>query len=142
MTLPYREPLTVREAPPRTIPEPPRKGEPGGEPCRICSGGVLPAVWSDDLWTLHPPSACSLPGTVWLASREHADSFTGDPVPGRLGPRSWSSGRLVEVRGRRAGAVRPLGPCGRLRRSGHQLLMVTLRRRQSAGGRCPCSCQS
>ncbi|MGI9156345.1 MAG: HIT family protein [Marmoricola sp.] len=76
MTLPYLEPLSVREAAPRTIPEPLRKGEPGGEPCRICTGAVLPAVWSDELWTLHPPSACSLPGTVWLASREHADSFS------------------------------------------------------------------
>lgn len=81
MTLPYQEPFTVREAAPRTIPEPPRKGEPGGEPCQICTSRVLPAVWSDQLWTLHPPSACSLPGTVWLASREHADSFS-DLSPG------------------------------------------------------------
>lgn len=75
MTLPYEPPLTARPPGPRTVPEPPRRGDPGGEPCRICTGGVREAVWSDELWTLHPPSQCSLPGTVWVASREHADSF-------------------------------------------------------------------
>jgi len=75
MTLPYEEPLTVRQPGPRVIPEPPRRGEPGGEPCGICGGHATSAVWSDDLWSLHPPVQSSLPGTVWLASREHADSF-------------------------------------------------------------------
>jgi diadenosine tetraphosphate (Ap4A) HIT family hydrolase len=41
---------------------------------------VTSAVWSDDLWTLHPPIGCSLPGTVWLASREHFDSFADMPA--------------------------------------------------------------
>lgn len=76
MQLPYAEPLTVRDPPATTVPEPPRRGEPGGEPCGICEGGLTSAVWHDDLWTLHPPAQCSLPGTVWLASREHADSFS------------------------------------------------------------------
>ena len=30
MTLPYREPLVPREPAERQIPEPPRRGEPGG----------------------------------------------------------------------------------------------------------------
>ena len=75
MTLPYLEPLTIREPGERVIPEPPRRGEPGGEPCAICSADVTDAVWSDDNWTLHPPVNTSLPGTVWLASRAHLDSF-------------------------------------------------------------------
>jgi diadenosine tetraphosphate (Ap4A) HIT family hydrolase len=75
MTLPYLEPLTNREPGARVIPEPPRRGEPGGEPCAICSADVTDAVWSDDNWTLHPPVNTSLPGTVWLASRAHLDSF-------------------------------------------------------------------
>jgi diadenosine tetraphosphate (Ap4A) HIT family hydrolase len=79
MTLPYLEPLTVREPGERVIPEPPRRGEPGGEPCAICTSDVTDAVWSDDLWTLHPPVNSSLPGTVWLASRVHADSFSDLP---------------------------------------------------------------
>jgi diadenosine tetraphosphate (Ap4A) HIT family hydrolase len=79
MTLPYSEPLVPREPSERVIPEPPRRGEPGGEPCAICTGAVTSAVWSDGLWTLHPPVSASLPGTVWLASRDHVDSFCDLP---------------------------------------------------------------
>ncbi len=75
MTLPYREPLVPLEPRERQIPEPPRRGEPGGPPCRICAGRVTPVVWSDDNWTLHPPVGGSLPGAVWVASRVHVDSF-------------------------------------------------------------------
>ena len=79
MQLPYDEPLTSRKPGPRVIPEPPRRGEPGGEPCRICAGKVTPHVWSNESWTLHPPAGGSLPGTVWLASRVHVDSFQDLP---------------------------------------------------------------
>ncbi len=75
MLIPYAEPLTAIEPAPRVVPEPPRTGEPGGPDCRVCSGGTTSAVWSDDHFTLHPPKTCSLPGTVWLASIEHVDSF-------------------------------------------------------------------
>ncbi len=75
MQLPYAEPLTVREPGPRVIPEPPRRGEPGCEPCGLCSGGATGAVWGDEHFTLHPPVGGSMPGHVWLASREHVDSF-------------------------------------------------------------------
>ena len=80
MTLPYVEPLARREPGPRTIPEPPRRGEPGGPPCAICEGGTTAAVWSDEHWTLHAPVGGSLPGSVWLASRVHADSFSDLPA--------------------------------------------------------------
>jgi diadenosine tetraphosphate (Ap4A) HIT family hydrolase len=83
MQLPYLEPLTVRELSAPEIPEPPRRGEPGGPPCGICTGAAASAVWSDDLWTLHPPVGGSLPGTVWIASREHADSFVDLSEPAR-----------------------------------------------------------
>lgn len=76
MTLPYQEPLVPLQPWPRQIPEPPRRGEPGGPPCGICSASVTDVVWSDDNWTLHPPVGGSLPGTVWLASRVHVDSFS------------------------------------------------------------------
>jgi diadenosine tetraphosphate (Ap4A) HIT family hydrolase len=87
MRLPYAAPLTVTPLSQPTIPEPPRRGEPGGPPCGICTGAASPAVWADAQWTLHPPVGSSLPGTVWLASREHADSF-GDlsaPVAASFG---------------------------------------------------------
>jgi diadenosine tetraphosphate (Ap4A) HIT family hydrolase len=80
MTFPYEEPLTPREPGPRTIPEPPRRGEPGGPPCAICEGATTSALWSDERWTLHAPVGGSLPGSVWLASKVHADSFSDLPT--------------------------------------------------------------
>ena len=54
-------------------------GERGGPPCGICTGKSTSPVWADDNWTLHPPAQGSLPGTVWLASRVHVDSFSDLP---------------------------------------------------------------
>ena len=75
MTIPWAEPLTPIEPGPRVVPEPPRRGEAGGEPCRVCERRTTEAVWSDDHFTMHPPIGGSLPGTVWVASQEHVDSF-------------------------------------------------------------------
>ena len=55
MTIPYSEPLKVRTLAERVIPEPPRRGEPGGDPCGICGGQTTSAVWSND--ELVTPSA-------------------------------------------------------------------------------------
>ena len=79
MILPYIGPLVVRELGDRVVPEPPRRGEPGGDPCGICTGEATGGVWSDDHWTLHPPVGGSLLGAVWLASRVHVDSFSDLP---------------------------------------------------------------
>ncbi len=79
MTLPYSEPLTVRALEERVIPEPPRRGEPGGDPCGICSGQATSAVWTNEHWSLHPPVGGSLVGAVWLATRAHVDSFVDLP---------------------------------------------------------------
>jgi diadenosine tetraphosphate (Ap4A) HIT family hydrolase len=65
----------VRSIADRVIPEPARRGEPGGDPCGICSGLATSPVWSNANWSLHPPVGGSLLGAVWLASREHVDSF-------------------------------------------------------------------
>jgi diadenosine tetraphosphate (Ap4A) HIT family hydrolase len=106
MTLPYREPLVPREPAERQIPEPPRRGEPGGPPCGICTMKATNAVWSDENWTLHPPVGGSLPGSVWLASRVHADSFmdlpddvaaTFGPVAGRVERAILSLGDVARV---------------------------------------------
>ena len=78
-TLPWAPPLTPRTPAPHVVPEPPRRGEPGGEPCGVCERHTTSAVWSDEHWTLHPPVGGSLPGTVWMASREHVDSFRDLP---------------------------------------------------------------
>jgi diadenosine tetraphosphate (Ap4A) HIT family hydrolase len=79
MSLPYAEPLVPRAAGERQIPEPPRRGEAGGPPCAICVGQTTKALWSDENWTLHAPVGGSLPGAVWIASREHFDSFADMP---------------------------------------------------------------
>jgi len=76
MQLPYAEPLTIREPGAPVIPEPPRRGEDGGEPCGLCAGQSTAAVWQDEHFSLHPPVGGSLAGAVWLASREHVDSFS------------------------------------------------------------------
>ena len=79
MQLPYAQPLTVLEPGERVVPEPPRRGEEGGEPCGICAGQSTAAVWQDEHFSLHPPIGGSLAGAVWLASREHVDSFSDLP---------------------------------------------------------------
>ena len=106
MQLPYQQPLVPRQPASRVIPEPPRRGEPGGPPCGICSGAFSQAVWSDERWTLHPPAGGSLPGTVWLASREHVDSFADLPEP-----LAADFGRLA---GRIERAILSLGGIGRV----------------------------
>jgi diadenosine tetraphosphate (Ap4A) HIT family hydrolase len=75
--LPFAPPLTTVKPGPRQIPEPPRRGEPGGEPCGICAQDD--GIWSTANWVLHNPVGGSLPGTLWLASREHVDSFADLP---------------------------------------------------------------
>jgi diadenosine tetraphosphate (Ap4A) HIT family hydrolase len=75
LTIPWTGDLTPREPAPRVVPEPPRRGEEGGAECRVCTDTAASVVWSDEHFTLHPPRTCSLPGTVWLASRRHVDSF-------------------------------------------------------------------
>ena len=75
MKAPYREPLTTLEPGPRVVPEPRRRGEDGGGECGVCTGFAEAPVWSDAHFSLHPPRTCSLPGTLWLASRDHVDSF-------------------------------------------------------------------
>lgn len=79
MAVLYLDRVVPSEPGQREIPEPPRRGEPGGPPCAICAGETTDALWSDDNWTLHAPVGGSLPGTVWLASRVHVDSFADLP---------------------------------------------------------------
>ena len=96
MTLPYLEPLEPRTLSAPVIPEPPRRGEAGGPPCGVCDETNVPRVWGDDLWTLHPPRGCSLPGALWMASREHADSFSD------LSPEAQADFGVVTARVERA----------------------------------------
>src|SRR5262245_34023235 len=81
MTLPYADPLTIKEPADLTIPEPPRRGEAGGEPCYVCSeDGRNSAVWEDEHWTLHNPGQTALAGAMWLASKQHFDPYADMPA--------------------------------------------------------------
>jgi diadenosine tetraphosphate (Ap4A) HIT family hydrolase len=106
MKLPYKEPLVVVDTEARVIPEPPRRGEPGGDPCGICTGMATAPVWADEHWTLHPPVGGSLPGAVWLASRQHVDSFCDLP-PGAAATFGVIAGRVER-------AILSLGGVGRV----------------------------
>ncbi|WP_460458577.1 hypothetical protein [Angustibacter peucedani] len=101
MTIPWAEPLTLLETGPRVVPEPPRRGEPGGEPCGVCERHTTDAVWSDEHFTMHPPVGGSLPGTVWVASRVHVDSFCDLPpeVAAAFGPMAARVERALLARG-------------------------------------------
>jgi diadenosine tetraphosphate (Ap4A) HIT family hydrolase len=106
MKLPYLEPLVPREPEARVIPEPPRRGDPGGPPCAICAGSTTPPLWSDEHWTLHAPVGGSLAGAVWLASRVHVDSFSDLPAP--------AAARFADVVARAERAILSLGDVGRV----------------------------
>lgn len=107
MTLPYAEPLTVIDPAERVIPEPPRRGEAGGAPCFPCSSGSdANLIWSDAHWTLHNPGRTGLPGSVWLASRVHFDSFADMPTE--------AATTFGDVCGRVERAVLALGEVGRV----------------------------
>jgi diadenosine tetraphosphate (Ap4A) HIT family hydrolase len=80
MELPYLGPLERRPLAERVIPEPPRRGEPGGEPCAVCPGTDGPhVVWSDQNWMLNHGVETSLPGAVWLTTRVHYDALADLP---------------------------------------------------------------
>jgi diadenosine tetraphosphate (Ap4A) HIT family hydrolase len=91
MTLPYAEPLIRLEPQPRVIPEPLRVGEPGGDPCGLCSwltglddtattrDPADKPLWYDDDWALCRATGVTIPGVVWLTSRAHHDSFADLP---------------------------------------------------------------
>jgi diadenosine tetraphosphate (Ap4A) HIT family hydrolase len=106
MSLPYAEPLVPRDPAPREVPEPPRRGESGGPPCAICGGATTTALWSDEHWTLHAPVGGSLPGAVWIASREHYDSF--DDMPHE------AAATFASVVARAERAILALGDVGRV----------------------------
>jgi diadenosine tetraphosphate (Ap4A) HIT family hydrolase len=63
-------------------------------------------VWSDEHWTLHPPVGGSLPGAVWLASREHVDSFQDLPAA--------TASTFAAVVGKIERAILSLGDIGRV----------------------------
>ncbi|HEX2894658.1 MAG TPA: hypothetical protein VHO29_11725 [Marmoricola sp.] len=52
--------------------EPPRKGDPGGEPCPTCAVAGT-HIWENDRWTVRPFHRSGLPLVLFLEPREHLD---------------------------------------------------------------------
>jgi hypothetical protein len=54
--------------------EPPRRGEPGGEPCGYCTTlDRHQLIWENDRWTVRPFHRGGLPLVLFLEPREHLD---------------------------------------------------------------------
>ena len=68
-----RDGLLAKPLAPLTLPEPPRDGEADGS-CRRCDDGGRRAVWSNERWTISPPTEpLGLPFAAILESRAHLD---------------------------------------------------------------------
>jgi hypothetical protein len=53
------------------LPEPPRRGEPGGEPCPKCADPERFAIWRDEQWQLKAFKPTGLPLVAILEPHEH-----------------------------------------------------------------------
>ena len=108
MSLPYAgaaDPARARPAPDPRAAAPRRARRP---PCAICGGEHDDArSGRTSNWTLHPPVGGSLPGAVWLASREHVDSFADLPRAARRRLRPRRRARVER-------AILALGDVGRV----------------------------
>lgn len=86
---PFEGELLVKRVDDPVLPEPPRRGDPGGPPCTTCTRPDADYLWTDEHWRLTAPTEGPLgvPAAVLLEPREHLD--LGDLPPGRaaeLGP--------------------------------------------------------
>ena len=107
MELPYLEPLTARPLAERVIPEPPRRGEPGGEPCGICDGRRHRA----------PSGATSTSRSTRRSGQPARRGLAREPRARRLvqGPLARGGGGLrPDDRGRIERAILGLGDVGRV----------------------------
>jgi hypothetical protein len=70
------------------IPEPPRNGEPGGDPCFRCANPDAHVIWRDERWNVRAGFASmSLPMVAALAPNEHVTMHTMPmEVAASLGP--------------------------------------------------------
>jgi hypothetical protein len=98
--------LRVREFEAPVVPEPPRAGEPGGQPCHRCERGEDGALWGDQHWLLVPPGdSLGVPFAALLMPRTHVDfGELGAERAAELGP------LLVAIER----AVKSLGDIGRV----------------------------
>lgn len=103
---PFDGDLTVRPLADPVLPEPPRHGEPGGNPCLACTGGNdKDVIWRDEQWMLLAGmEPTGLPMVALLVPVAH---HTLDTLPPEL---TASLGPMIQ---RVAGAIRRLPSVGR-----------------------------
>ena len=71
---PFEGEIFVKALDPPTIPEPPRRGEPGGDPCAICGAADESVVWENSRWQVRVAlEPHSLPMVVLLEPKAHHD---------------------------------------------------------------------
>ena len=104
MKLPYAEPHTPIEAGEPVVPEPPRRGEPGGEPCGVCDGTHhRPGLGRRALDAPPAAAAAACRARCGWRRRSTSDSF-GDLSPeaqAAFGRRAPGSSRADGARRRR-----------------------------------------
>jgi diadenosine tetraphosphate (Ap4A) HIT family hydrolase len=87
------------------LPEPPRAGEPGGNPCMTCADPDGYAIWGDEQWVLKAGlEQNGLPMVALLVPREH---YRLDNLPPEL---TATLGPMIQ---RVAGAIRQIPGVGR-----------------------------
>jgi hypothetical protein len=87
------------------LPEPPRRGEDGGEPCMTCADPERFVIWRDDQWLLKAGfEAGGLPFVALLEPREH---YRLDNLPPEL---TATLGPMIQ---RVANAIRRIDGVGR-----------------------------
>jgi diadenosine tetraphosphate (Ap4A) HIT family hydrolase len=102
---PFEGDLLVRPLDQPVLPEPPRRGEPGGEPCPTCTEPDKFVVWRDDDWRLLAGMAPhGLPMVALLVPNQH---HTLDTLPAEL---TASLGPMIQ---RVAAAIRRIPSVGR-----------------------------
>ncbi|MFC9691975.1 hypothetical protein ACFTSF_25720 [Kribbella sp. NPDC056951] len=101
---PFEGDLQVDPLAEPVIPEPPRRGEEGGEPCGTCAAPDRFVIWRDDQWQLKAFDEHGLPFVAILEPREH---YRLDTLPPEL---IATLGVLIQ---RVAGAIGRLDAVGR-----------------------------
>ena len=105
-----QEPLEKLEPGPRVVPEPPRRGEPGGEPCAICAG-ERPSQCGPTRTGRFIPPAGELSGNRLDGQQLHVDSFCDlpDDLAEEFGRAARGRSRDPEPGRRRARTSIPMG---------------------------------
>ncbi len=85
---PFEGEISTRPLEAPLLPEPARRGEPGGDPCGACQGTGKDVIWEDERWwVLAEEAAHGLPMIAVLMPKAHHDLEDLPPVlAAELGP--------------------------------------------------------